>query len=57
MTSFTYIVDKDNINNKISVNTDRPQGVISYLPGTIWINYDRLTDDDGKWVYEKTFRA
>lgn len=40
----------------MSVNTDRPQGVIAYYPGTLWINMDRLSSDDGKWVYETTLR-
>lgn len=35
----------------MSVNSDRAQGVTAYKPGTIWINYDRMTSDDGKWVY------
>jgi hypothetical protein len=48
MTAFTYIEDDK---DKVSVNTDRPQGTISYRSGTIWINFDRLSADDGKWVY------
>lgn len=36
---------------------DRPQGVISYRPGTLWINFDRLSEDDGKWVYESAIRS
>ena len=55
ITAFAYIADK--AGNKLSINTDRPQGVISPKPGTIWINYDRLSSDDGKWVYETTFRS
>lgn len=51
MTSFAYIQDINNPNIKISINTDRPQGVTSYSPNSLWINFDRLTDDDGKWVY------
>jgi hypothetical protein len=35
----------------MSVNLDRPQGVIAFKTGTIWVNFDRLTEDDGKWVY------
>lgn len=31
--------------------------MISIKPGTLWINYDRLSSDDGKWVYENTYRA
>lgn len=53
MTAFCYIEDS---NDKVSINTDRPQGVIAYKPGTLWVNYDRLSSDDGKWVYETTFR-
>lgn len=41
----------------MSVNLDRPQGVIALKPGTIWINFDRLTEDDGKWVYESAYRS
>lgn len=48
MTSFSYIEDN---NARMSVNTDRPQGVLSYKEGKLWVNFDRLTDDDGKWVY------
>lgn len=48
MTSFAYIQD---ILVRLTVNTDRPQGVISYKEGKIWANFDRLTNDDGKWVY------
>lgn len=47
MTAFTYIED---ILLRLSVNTDRPQGVISLKQGQIWVNFDRLTSDDGKWV-------
>lgn len=39
------------------MNTDRPQGVIAYYEGRIWINFDRLSSDDGKWVYEETYRS
>ena len=53
MTAFAYI--KDN-NKKLSINTDRPQGVISPHPGVLWVNYDRISSDDGKWVYESTSR-
>ena len=31
--------------------------MVAYHPGTIWVNFDRLSDDDGKWVYETTFRS
>ncbi len=55
MTAFAYILDQ--AGNKLSINTDRPQGVISPRSGTIWVNYDRLSSDDGKWVYENTFRS
>lgn len=47
-TSFVYIKDG---RDKVSVNIERPQGVISYRKGTIWVNFDRLSEDDGKWVY------
>ena len=47
-TAFVYIQDE---NDKVSVNLERPQGVTAYKPGTIWINFDRLSQDDGKWVY------
>ena len=53
MTAFCYI--KSNA-DKLSVNTDRPQGVIVYKSGRIWINMDRLSSDDGKWVFETTYR-
>lgn len=46
--SFVYIQDQ---NSKVSVNVDRPEGVIVYQDGDIWLNFDRLTSDDGKWVY------
>ncbi len=55
ITTFIYIISQTN--NKVSVNTDRPQGAISPKPGTIWINFDRLTSDDGKWVYQNTYRS
>lgn len=54
MTAFAYIEDES---DKVSINTDRPQGVIAYRPGTLWVNFDRLSSDDGKWVYENTFRS
>ncbi len=54
MTAFCYIEDAK---DKVSINTDRPQGVIAYRPGTLWVNFDRLSSDDGKWVYENTFRS
>ncbi len=57
MTAFVFIEDATNKKAKLSVNTDRAQGVIAYKPSTIWINYDRLTSDDGKWVYETTHRT
>lgn len=57
MTSFAFIQDVSDKRSKLSVNTDRPQGVIAYKPGTLWINFDRLTLDDGKWVYETTYRS
>lgn len=57
MTAFAYIQDINNPNIKISINTDRPQGVTSYSPNSLWINIDRLTGDDGKWVYETTYRS
>ena len=53
MTAFCYIQDSS---DKVSVNTDRAQGVIAYKDGTIWVNFDRLSSDDGKWVYETTYR-
>jgi hypothetical protein len=53
-TAFAYIEDES---DKISINLDRPQGVISYSPGTLWINFDRLSEDDGKWVYESAIRS
>ena len=53
MTAFCFIQDET---NKVSINTDRPQGVIAYKPGTLWVNFDRLSSDDGKWVYETTYR-
>jgi hypothetical protein len=54
MTAFCYIEDAK---DKVSINTDRPQGVIAYMPGALWVNFDRLSSDDGKWVYENTFRS
>ena len=53
MTAFAFIKDG---NTKLSINTDRPQGVISPRKGVLWVNYDRISSDDGKWVYESTFR-
>lgn len=53
MTAFAYIKDSQ---RKLSINTDRPQGVISPRKGVLWANYDRISSDDGKWVYERTFR-
>ena len=47
-TAFVYIEDQQ---DKVSINVERPQGAISYRPGTIWVNFDRLSEDDGKWVY------
>lgn len=49
-----YIQDGE---SKVSVNVDRPEGVIVYQEGDIWLNFDRLTSDDGKWVFETTFRS
>lgn len=48
ITAFAYIEDT---NDKVSVNTDRPQGCIGYREGALWINFDRLSSDDGKWVW------
>jgi hypothetical protein len=48
MTAFAYIKDDQ---DKVSINNDRPQGFISYRKGTLWANFDRLTSDDGKWVF------
>lgn len=39
------------------MNVERPQGVVAYRSGTIWINFDRLSEDDGKWVYESAVRS
>lgn len=39
------------------MNLDRPQGVTAYRPGTLWINFERLSEDDGKWVYESAYRS
>lgn len=53
-TAFVYLEDgKD----KVSVNVDRPQGVTAPKPGTLWLNFDRLSEDDGKWVYENAYRS
>ena len=48
MTAFAFIEDE---NDKVSINSDRPQGVIGHLPGHLWVNIDRLSADDGKWVF------
>ena len=56
MTAFAYIQNEDGT-DKLSINTERPQDVISIKPGTLWSNYDRLSSDDEKWVYENTYRA
>jgi hypothetical protein len=53
-TAFVYIQDS---HDKVSVNLDRPQGVIVYKRGTIWVNFERLTGDDGKWVFESSYRS
>ena len=53
MTAFAYIKDS---NYKMTINTDRPQGVISTKKGHLWVNFDRTSSDDGKWVYETTYR-
>ena len=53
-TAFAYIKDG---NDKVSVNVERPQGVTAYRPGTLWFNFDRLSEDDGKWVYESAVRS
>lgn len=54
ITAFAYIQDSA---SKLSVNSDRAQGVIALRPGTLWLNFDRLSSDDGKWVYENTYRS
>lgn len=54
ITAFAYIEDHS---DKVSINTDRAQGCIGYKEGSIWVNFDRLSVDDGKWVYENTFRS
>ena len=41
----------------MSINSDRPQGVIGYREGSLWASFDRLSIDDGKWVWEETFRS
>lgn len=56
MTAFAFIKDTQDLTQKVSINTDRPQGVTAYHPGTLWVNFDRLSADDGKWVYETTLR-
>jgi len=43
--------------DKVSVNVERPQGVTAYRAGTLWFNIDRLSEDDGKWVYENAYRS
>lgn len=53
-TAFAFLEDQS---DKVSVNLDRPQGVVAYRPGTLWINFDRLSEDDGKWVYESALRS
>ena len=53
-TAFTYIKDSD---NKVSINIERPQGIVAYREGTLWVNFDRLSEDDGKWVYESAYRS
>ena len=55
MTAFSYIKDEGS-GDKLSINTDRPQGVVAYHPSTLWVNIDRISSDDGKWVYETTYR-
>ena len=45
MTAFAFIKDKA---HKLSINTDRPQGVVAPRRGLLWVNYDRITADDGK---------
>lgn len=54
ITAFAYIEDST---DKVSVNTDRPQGCIGFKEGSLWINFDRLSSDDGKWVWESTYRS
>ena len=53
-TAFVYIKDQ---NDKVSINLERPQGVVAYRKGTLWVNFDRLSEDDGKWVYESAVRS
>jgi hypothetical protein len=43
--------------DKVSVNVDRPQGVTAPKSGVLWLNFDRLSEDDGKWVYENAYRS
>jgi hypothetical protein len=31
--------------------------VTAYRKGTLWVNFDRLSEDDGKWVYESAYRS
>jgi hypothetical protein len=53
-TAFAYLQDSS---NKVSINLERPQGVTAYRKGTLWVNFDRLSEDDGKWVYESSLRS
>jgi hypothetical protein len=53
-TAFAYLTDGT---DKVSVNLERPQGVTAYRKGTLWVNFDRLSEDDGKWVYESAVRS
>jgi hypothetical protein len=53
-TAFAYL---QGANDKVSINLDRPQGVTAYRRGTLWVNFDRLSEDDGKWVYESAYRS
>ena len=53
MTAFAYIQDE---RTKLTIHSDRPQGVISPQEGVLLVNIDRRTSDDGKWVYETAFR-
>jgi hypothetical protein len=53
-TAFVYLKDGS---DKVSINLERPQGVTAYRKGTLWVNFDRLSEDDGKWVYESNLRS
>lgn len=53
-TAFAYLQDGS---DKVSINLERPQGVTAYRKGTLWVNFDRLSEDDGKWVYESAYRS